>query len=114
MNSEKEIDRFHTQLADRFGETPTEVDNLFNVVKIRNLGGSLGFEKIIIKNGMFICFFLSNALSPYYKSEQFAGLLVKIGNDSPFTLKQTDGKLKIITRGIDSTEAALRTLKKLQ
>ena len=114
MNSEKEIDRFHTQLADRFGETPAEVDNLFNVVKIRNLGGSLGFEKIIIKNGMFICFFLSNALSPYYKSEQFAGLLVKIGNDSPFTLKQTDGKLKIITRGIDSTEAALRTLKKLQ
>lgn len=114
MNSEKEIDRFHSQIADRFGETPSEVDNLFNVVKIRNLGGSLGFEKVIIKNGMFICFFVSNALSPYYKSEQFSQLLVKIGNDSPFTLKQTDGKLKIITRGIDSIEAALRTLKKLQ
>ena len=114
MNSEKEIDRFHAQMADRFGETPEEVDNLINVVKIRNLGGSLGFEKVIIKNGMLICFFVSNALSPYYKSEQFSKLLVRIGNDSPFTLKQTDGKLKIITRGIDSTEAALRTLKKLQ
>ena len=114
MKSEKEIDRFHSQLADRFGETPLEVDNLFNVVKIRNLGGSLGFEKVIIKNGMFICFFISNALSPYFKSEQFSELLVRIGNNSPFTLKQTDGKLKIITRGIDSTEAALKTLKKLQ
>ena len=114
MNSEKEIDRFHIQLSDRFGETPAEVDNLFNVVKIRNLGGALGFEKVIIKNGMLICFFISNALSPYYKSDQFNKLLVKIGNDSPFTLKQTEGKLKIITRGIDSTEAALRTLKKLQ
>ena len=114
MNSEKEIDRFHAQMADRFGETPEEVDNLINVVKIRNLGGSLGFEKVIIKNGMLICFFVSNALSPYYKSKQFSKLLVRIGNDSPFTLKQTDGKLKIITRGIDSTEAALRTLKKLQ
>ncbi len=114
MKSEKEIDRFHSQLADRFGETPPEVDNLFNVVKIRNLGGSLGFEKVIIKNGMFICFFISNALSPYFKSEQFSELLVRIGNNSPFTLKQTDGKLKIITRGIDSTEAALKTLKKLQ
>ena len=114
MKSEKEIDRFHSQLADRFGETPSEVDNLFNVVKIRNLGGSLGFEKVIIKNGMFICFFISNALSPYYKSDQFSELLVRIGNNSPFTLKQTEGKLKIITRGIDSTEAALNTLKKLQ
>ena len=114
MNSEKEIDRFHAQLADRFGETPAEVDNLFNVVKIRNLGGSLGFEKIIIKNGMLICFFISNALSPFFKSEQFSQLLVRIGNDSPFTLKQTEGKLKIITRGIDSVEAALQTLKKLQ
>ena len=114
MKTEKEIDRFHAQICDRFGETPPEVDNLFNVVKIRNLASTLGFEKVIIKNGMFICFFISNALSPYYKSDRFNNLLVKIGNDSPFTLKQSDGKLKIITRGIDSTEAALRVLKKLQ
>ena len=114
MNSEKEIDRFRSQLADRFGTVPQEVDNLFNVVKVRNLGSSLGFEKIIIKNGMLICFFISNALSPYFKSDQFKYLLVKIGNESPFTLKQTEGKLKIITRGIESVNAALRTLKKLQ
>ena len=114
MRTEKEIDRFHSQLCDRFGETPAEVDNLFNVVKIRNLASTMGFEKVIIKNGMFICFFISNALSPFFKSDRFNSLLVKIGNDSPFTLKQTEGKLKIITRGIDSTEAALRTLKKLQ
>jgi hypothetical protein len=81
---------------------------------VNQLANKNTVEKVIIKNGMFICFFISNALSPYFKSEQFSELLVRIGNNSPFTLKQTDGKLKIITRGIDSTEAALNTLKKLQ
>ena len=39
-------------MTDRFGALPIEAENLFDVVKIRNLGERLGFEKIIIKNGM--------------------------------------------------------------
>ena len=111
--SEKEIDRLYAQLEDRFGKCPPQVDNLFNIVKIRNVAQQLGFEKIIIKNGMFICFFISNPMSDYFTSEAFALILEKI-NKSPFTLKQSDGKLKIITRGINSTKEALDTIKKLQ
>ena len=44
-------------LADRFGPFPSEIGNLFEVVKIRNLGAALGFEKIIVKNGLMIAFF---------------------------------------------------------
>ena len=111
--SEKEIDRLYAQLEDRFGKCPPQVDNLFNIVKIRNVAQQLGFEKIIIKNGMFICFFISNPMSDYFTSEAFARILEKI-NKSPFTLKQSEGKLKIITRGINSTKEALDTIKKLQ
>ncbi len=111
--AEKEIDRLHAQITDRFGECPPQVENLFNIVKIRNIGQSLGFEKIIIKNGMLICFFATSPLNDYFTSDTFASLLEKINNSS-FTLKQTEGKLKIITRGIDSTQRALDTLKKLQ
>ena len=110
--SEKEIDRLHAQLEDRFGECPTPVNNLFDVVKIRNLGQTMGFEKIIIKNGMLICFFISNPMSPFFTSKTFENMVAKI-NDSPFTMKQSEGKLKIITRGIDSTSAALKALRKL-
>lgn len=110
---EREIDRLLSQLKDRFGDYPPQVENLFNVVKVRNLGQSLGFEKIIIKNGMLICFFIADSQSPYYTSEAFASLLNKI-NSSKFTLKQSEGRLKIITRGILSTGAALEALKKLQ
>ena len=44
MTSDKEIDRIKSQLVDRFGEMPLELDNLFDVVKIeeswRRLWGS--------------------------------------------------------------------------
>ena len=101
-------------MRDRFGEPGAAVENLFNIVKIRNIGSSLGFEKIIIKNGMFILFFVSNQMSPYYKSKQFSKVLEKVAADQIVAFKQSEGKLKLITRGIDSTSAALETLKKLQ
>ena len=111
MTSDKEIDRIKSQLVDRFGEMPLELDNLFYVVKIRNLGGKLGFEKIIIKNGMMIMFFIANQMSPYYKSKVFTGILQNINaNDRLFNIKQSEGKLKIVSRGIDSLPKALQTL----
>lgn len=115
LSGDKEIDRVKAQLADRFGPMPEEVENLFNVVKVRNLGGKLGFEKIIIKNGMMILFFLSNPMSPYYKSKVFSNVLRQVNaNDRLFNLKQSDGKLKIVTRGVDTMSGALSTLGRLQ
>ena len=115
LSSDKEIDRARERLTDRFGELPLEVDNLFNVVKIRNLGGKLGFEKVIIKNGMMIMFFISNPMSAYYKTKIFSEILSQINkNQGLFNLKQTEGKLKIVSRGIDSLPEALFTLQKLQ
>ena len=113
ISAEREIDRLYSQIEDRFGECPVQVKNLFDVVKIRNMGQCLGFEKIIIKNGMLICFFLSNSASDYYSSDAFASLLEKI-NNSVFTMKQSEGKLKIVTRGIENLQSALDTLRKLQ
>ena len=115
ITSEKEMNRFKSQLQDRFGDLPAEVSNLFWVVKIRNLGASFGFEKIIIKNGLFIGFFISNQMSPYFQSELFGNVLKKITENSAiFTLKQSEAKLKIIARGIDSLEKAYFILSKLQ
>ena len=115
MTSDKEIDRAKDRLRDRFGEMPPEVENLFEVVKIRNLGGRLGFEKIIIKNGMMIMFFISNPMSNYFKTKIFSDILGRIGKyPGLFSLKQTEGKLKIVTRGINSLSEALQTLDKLQ
>lgn len=115
QTDEKEIDRFGRQMEDRFGPLPDEVKNLLNVVKIRNLGTRLGFEKIIVKNGMQIMFFVNNPLSPYYKSKVFETVLGRVNENSQlFKFNQDGGRLRTVSRGVDTLDKALQILKKLQ
>ena len=115
QTDDKEIDRIGRQVEDRFGPLPEEVKNLLTVVKIRNLGTLLGFEKIIVKNGMQIMFFVSNPLSPYYKSKVFEQVLSRVNAEPTlFKFNQDGGRLRTVTRGIDSLDKALRILKRLQ
>lgn len=115
LGSDKEIDLFKVQLADRFGKLTPEVENLFEVVKIRNAGARLGFEKVIIKNGMFIAFFISNQMSPYFRSDTFSRILEKVNAGTcNLELKQSEGKLKLITRKVDSLQKARSILSKLE
>ena len=114
MSSEKDIDRLAIHLTDRFGRIPQEVNNLFNVVKIRNLGMRLGFEKIIVKNGMCICWFVSGQNSPYFKSEVFEKILAVVSSGTvPFVLKQSDNKLKLVAHGLNGLQESWLLLNKL-
>ena len=83
-------------------------------MRIRHLGEKLGFEKIIIKNGILIAFFINNQMSSYYRSKTFSGILEKItGMGTLFELKQNDSRLRVISRKVDSLSTACQLLKKL-
>ena len=112
--SDKELESMRSRLTDRFGPMPIELERLFDIVRIRQLGKKLGFEKIIIKNGVIIAFFITNPLSQYYRSDKFSKVLEKV-NEHPklFEMKQPDGKLRIIVRNVDSIEKAYKILKLL-
>ncbi len=114
IKSEKELEQFSHRLQDRFGKFPAEVGNLFTVVRIRNLGASLGFEKIIIKNGMLIMFFIANKMMKYYESPLFASVLQNItAHPATFALKQVEDKLKTVSRGVDSLAKAYQYIQLL-
>lgn len=114
MSSDKEIDNYAKRLEDRFGTLPEEVKNLFLVVKIRNRGAALGFEKVIIKNCIMIAFFVSNPMSPYYKSEVFEKVMGRISDmGGKLELKQVENKLKIVARGVPSLAVAFNILNRL-
>ena len=111
---DSELKKMAEKLEDRFGPVPPEVIRLFDIVKVRHLGEKLGFEKIIIKNGILIAFFVTNPMSVYYKSKTFSEILRKVSeNGSRFELKQNDSKLRIIARKIDSIATAYSVLEKL-
>ena len=114
LGSEKEMEQLKKRLADRFGAIPDEVLRLFEIVKIRQLGQKLGFEKIIIKNGVMIAFFISNPLSQYYRSDMFARILENVTlNPKLFELKQNDNKLRVFSKNVDGLTAAYSLLKRL-
>ena len=112
--NEKDLDIMRGKLTDRFGKIPVELERLFDIVKIRQLGVKLGFEKIIIKNGVLIAFFISNPLSQYYKSERFSKILENISTHQQlFEIKQPDNRLRIVVRNVDTISKAYEILKKL-
>ncbi|MBE6235041.1 MAG: transcription-repair coupling factor [Bacteroidales bacterium] len=114
LSSDKELDNMKERLEDRFGPVPEELSRLFDIVRIRQLGERLGFEKIIIKNGVMIAFFISNPLSQYYRSDRFSKVLEGITlNPNVFELKQNDNRLRIVSRNVDGTSKAYSLLKKL-
>ncbi len=115
LTSEKELDKMRVRLEDRFGKMPDELVRLFDIVRIRQLGVKLGFEKIIIKNGVMIAFFISNPLSQYYRSDKFAKVLENMNiNPNLFELKQNDNKLRVFARNVEGIAKAYSILKKLQ
>jgi len=74
-DSEKELQDFHTELIDRFGPVPPQVEDLFDTVRIRKLAVSLGFEKLILKEDTVRCYFINRPDSPYFESDTFRLIL---------------------------------------
>jgi transcription-repair coupling factor (superfamily II helicase) len=113
ISKDKELDIFASRLEDRFGQMPQELKSLFDIVRIRHLGEKLGFEKIIIKNGILIAFFISNPMSQYYRTDTFTSIMEKVSTGNLFEMKQKDGKLRIVCRSVESIKKAYDLLKKL-
>ena len=114
LSSEKEMEQMKKKLSDRFGTIPEELSRLFDIVRIRQLGQKLGFEKIIIKNGVMIAFFIYNSMSQYYRSDRFSKIIESISmHPNLFELKQNDNKLRIFVRNVDTLSKAYDILKKL-
>ncbi len=74
-NTEKELTEFHTEMTDRFGAIPPEVEDLFTTVRCRKLAVELGFEKMILKDETLKCFFVANPDSAFFSSKTFERIL---------------------------------------
>ena len=80
LKDEKQIDLFMASLQDRFGPPPEQVKELSYVVRLRNLAMDLGFEKITIKQGVMLLYFISNPQSAYYRTDRFQKLIARISS----------------------------------
>ena len=81
LDSEADIQAFARALTDRFGPIPSQVEDLFVTLRCRKLAVGLGFEKIIFKDSVARCYFISNPDSAYFESSLFQHLLQVIQRD---------------------------------
>lgn len=115
MQSEKEVDRFVSVMTDRFGLLPLQLEQLTVVVKIRIVARQLGFEKLIIKNGIMIAHFISNPMSVYYKSKRFQKVMEYLqANQNRFKIKGTGGKLYISVPNVETMHKAYDILRDMR
>ena len=82
LKTDEEFSIIKNQLIDRFGPIPEQVMSLFTVLKIKKIACELGIEKIILKDNIFKCFFLSSENTAYYNSAIFINIINFIQNNS--------------------------------
>ena len=108
------LQKYRSELEDRFGAVPREGLELMQVVPLRRLGRSLGCEKIMLRQGQMRMQFVSNPMSAYYKSKAFDSVLNYIGrNPRRCNLKEVAGKRIMIVSAVPSVEEAVNVLREI-
>jgi transcription-repair coupling factor (superfamily II helicase) len=111
---DKDLVEFEMELRDRFGPVPGEVRSLINTVRLRWLAMDIGFEKLILKNGRLIGYFISNQESPYYQSEIFTTVLQFVQfNSRTCKMKENNKKLTLSFDNVSSIDDAIAVLSKV-
>ena len=114
IKDDAELQKYRSELEDRFGAVPREGLELMQVVPLRRLGRSLGCEKIMLRQGQMRMQFVSNPMSAYYKSKAFDSVLNYIGrNPRRCNLKEVAGKRMMIVSAVPSVEEAVNVLREI-
>ena len=90
---------YENKLIDRFGPLPKEASALLNSIRIKWIATHMGLEKIIMKQGKLIGYFVGDQQSDYYNSKQFRHMLQFVqqhGNICKMKEKDTKNGLRLL------------------
>ena len=118
LKTEDELKVFESEIVDRFGDIPTQVEDLLDSVRIKWLAKELGLEKVILKQKRMIGYFVSNQQSDFYQTEAFTKMLKYVQQNSKSCVmkeKETKNGLRLLITfiKIDSVKRALEILQKI-
>ena len=93
IENKEQLKKLEIELADRFGALPPEAINLLKSVELKWIAAEIGFDKIVVKNGVFLGYFPSNPQDKFYQSEKFRNIIAYLSkNPREATLKEKSGK----------------------
>ncbi|MCU7617809.1 transcription-repair coupling factor [Chryseobacterium sp. PBS4-4] len=93
IDNEIDLQKFESELTDRFGALPSEAINLLKSVALKWLAADIGFEKIVMKNGIFLGYFPNNPQDKFYQTDKFRHIINYLTqNPAKAQLKEKIGK----------------------
>jgi transcription-repair coupling factor (superfamily II helicase) len=75
LKTEEELVAFEAKLVDRFGPLPKEAQALMTSMRIKWLATKMGLEKLVLKQGKMVGYFVGDQQSDYYQSGTFHKVL---------------------------------------
>ncbi len=116
IKDEEGLKTFEAQLIDRFGELPVPVIDLLDSVRIKWIASKIGFEKLIMKHGKLVGYFINDQQSSFYQSKAFTKVLQFVqANPNSCKMKeiQTRNGLRLLLT-FESVKSVRQALTKLQ
>lgn len=117
--TEKELITYENKLIDRFGPLPKEAKALLNSIRIKWIATKVGIEKIVMKQGKLIGYFIADQQSDYYSSKRFTNVLRFVqqhGNLCKMKEKETKNGLRLLLtfENVKSINKALELMQMLE
>jgi transcription-repair coupling factor (superfamily II helicase) len=116
LKTEEELKTFASEIIDRFGEMPVQVVDLLNSVRVKWIATRIGLEKIVMKKGRFIGYFINDQKSGFYQSDHFSKVLKYVQShpqECKMKEKQTRNGLRLLLT-FENIKSVKQALSKLQ
>jgi transcription-repair coupling factor (superfamily II helicase) len=118
IKDEEGLLKYESELIDRFGELPPQAVDLLNSIRVKWIATHIGLEKVIMKKGKFIGYFIADQQSMFYQTAAFTQVLQYVQHhpqQAKLKEKQTRNGLRLLLvfDRVTSVEKALKVLEPL-
>ncbi len=118
IKNEEALLKYEQKLIDRFGALPKEAVALLNSIRIKWKATAIGIEKLIMKQGKMIGYFVGDQQSDFYQSNRFIKMVQFVQQNSTICkMKEKDTKnglrLLLTFENVKSITKALELMNKI-
>jgi transcription-repair coupling factor (superfamily II helicase) len=98
-------------LVDRFGPVPEQGRQLIDTIRLRWMAKAIGLEKLVLKTGKLVCYFVADPESGYYQGAVFMQVINYVKeNPQKCTMRQKNDKLMLVFENTTTVRQAIARL----
>jgi transcription-repair coupling factor (superfamily II helicase) len=118
IKDEENLLKYEQKLTDRFGALPKEAIALLNSIRIKWKATSIGIEKLVMKQGKMVGYFVGDQQSDFYQSNRFMKMVQFVQSNSNLCKmkeKETKNGLRLLVtfENVKSINKALELMNRI-